>query len=249
MINMYDVNIPDEFFYQIVKCIGYPLLTINEEESDIEYTMQEIKQLAVAPAVIEYYKWFPIMVEQEEFINGEFSIDYPDEYTIGVLHVSDNTNLYKTSFMPTMNPFINAAYFYMNAPSKYGNSNYGTSNALMDERLARQSLVDLNKAFKVYHDKHNKKIIGFCNMNSRLYIQFAKYSPNFIDIPYIKIPEVIKLAQSYLLEGLGTLRKMQKTDLPNSFDADFMLDKAKEYKEDVVDNKWKKYSKTVVMKS
>lgn len=243
------INIDEQYFNEIITVIGYPVITVNDNESDIELSKKQIEELVLLPAIREYYNWFPYVVMEEQQISGGFEIDFPDDETIGVIQASLNTNIFgASSLYPTGNPIINAAYYtYNQAMSKYGPYDYNSKGALWQMRAEQQTTIEMMKAFRFNVDKHTRKVRGYSNMASRLLISWAKYSENFDDIPQIRIPEVIKFCQSKLLETIGNIRSMQNSESPNSFNYEQMLTRAKELKAESLDL-WKLKTKICVMK-
>jgi hypothetical protein len=243
------INISEQYFNEIITVLGYPLITINDNESDVELDKKQIIDLCLIPAIREYYNWFPYVIMDETQVSSTFEIPFPDNETIGVIQASLNTNIFgASSLYPTGNPILNAAYFtYNQSMNKYGPYDYQSKGALWMQRAEQQTTIEMQKTFRINVDKHTRVVRGFTNMSSKLLISWAKYSENFDDIPQMRIPEVIKFCQSKVLEVVGNIRSMQNSETPNSFNYEQMLNRAKELKAESFDI-WRLKSKICIMK-
>lgn len=255
-----NIIVQERYLKEILSEIGFPLIgytdlkefadNLNDiKEEDIK---SNIANLVIFPAMREFYKWFPLSYIVEYFSEGSFDIDFPDPYIFTVLDARLNTSGFGTR--DVTNPFVNnSVYRSMNTSSVYGGRMYGTNydydmkQARLYDRMERQSLIDMNAAFRIDVDEQNRNIRGYCNVMGKLVVTWGKYSENFSDIPLARIDEVIKLAKSNLLSFLGKIRGQQQSNLPNAFNYTLFLDNAETYRKEVLD-KWKSMTKVVLLR-
>ena len=242
--------IDDTFYHEIVSIIGYPVL----DSSVWEMTDDDIKDLYILPALRSYFFWFPVRSEVQYTLGeNDFQIDFPTatatRTVIGVLDTRLNTTRYRTGLV-TFNPLINAQNIAIS--SKYRRM-YGTRNdydmylTRIFSDWERQSTISMWKAFRVRVDFNQQQVFGYSNITGQLSIVWAWDSVDFGDVARNKINDVKKLAQAQILRGFGILRSQQASDVPSPFNYQTMLDMADKYEEDVM-NKWKRYSKPVIIR-
>ena len=94
----------------------------------------------------------------------------------------------------------------------------------------------------------DRAVKGYADSSSKLTIIWAKYSYNFdTDVIFERKEQVIKLAQSYLLEHLSdTLGLIENNDLPVDIDSDAIERKADKLKDAVMED-WKGVRKVIVI--
>ncbi|MBD3216577.1 MAG: hypothetical protein GF311_28440 [Candidatus Lokiarchaeota archaeon] len=240
------LQISDYYVGLILSEVGFPL--INRDE--YEFTEDDFRKYAISPAVVTYYKWFPVRLSSEYSVSGSFEINFPDDWVFGVSGSRLNTSLGGSTV--TGNPFADIKLitgvnsFYQNS---YGQPyDYGMRNARLTKYHANKSLVDSYKAFKVTVDYQNRKISGFTSTQGNLIIDWALMDDDFETIPLMIRDDVIKLAQSNVLRMLGQLRGQQADNLPVSFEYSNFIQRADELKEEVM-LRWKAMPKVVIMKS
>lgn len=257
----HNVIISDEYFNEILSSIGYPLADLtdlgefapqNGQPVSAQIVKSNIIDLVIFPAMRSYYKWFPIPYIQEFSVGEGFTIDFPDPEVFTVLDVRLNTAGFGAR--DTVNPFVNnSIYRAVNSTSSYGGAmwgtkyDYGMKQARIYDRMERASFIDMNKAVRFDVDDQNRTLKGYSNITGKIVITWGKMSENFGKIPYNRIDEVVQLSKANLLDHIGTVRGMQNSTLPNSFNYQLLLDKAKTLRTEVID-KWKNFTKVVIQK-
>jgi len=242
------ITIDSDTFNEIMLVTGYPIITT----SDLNLTEEQIKQLLIWPAMRIYFNFFPKRIENQYTVGtSTFSIDFPRATTFGVLDARLSTARF-SGLGVTNNPFINAQNIAVSGGRRIGK--YGTENnydfnlVRILERSERQSIIDSRKAFKVRVNETDRTLSGYSNITGKLAVIWADYSEDWDDIVFSKIEDVKKLAQANILEYFGTLRGQQNSDVPNSFNYDLFLDKARDLKDEVME-KFKAYSKVILLRT
>lgn len=240
---MTDITISDANLNEIMLAVGVPVLDV----SDFELSKDDIKTLCVLPAARQFYQFFPLKEETDNAIGTSFSIDFPDAETFGALDVRLNTSAYGASGA-TKNPFVDEVNFRPGYRGLYGTGyDYNTFQSDVYAKLERQTLINKNKAFRVQINESERKVTGYSNAVGTLTIIWAKYSNSFEDIPYNRFQEVIWLAQSNLLRALGMIRGQLDADTGAEFNYDMFIKRADELEEKVM-NKWKNFTKPVILR-
>jgi len=245
---MNELTISDYDYQRILTAVGYPVIT----EEDLGITADDIKNLLILSSLKNvFFKWFPVLDREQVSIGTSFSIDFPDEYTFGVTDirlVPPGSGTSKTS-----NPLINEAIIKVRSGghyNKWGSGNdYGYSQVYEMEKARAQSAISINKSLKKIVDYTNRKITGYSNIAGELSITWAKFSEDFDDVPHKFKEDVIKLAQSAVLRYFGMLRNQSVDNgIPSSLDGTEFLDRADTLEEEVM-NKFKNFSKVVLIRT
>lgn len=236
------LTISQNHYNEILTEPGYPIITPNL----LELTETQIKDLLIWPALREFWKWFPIVSEQQIQASSTFEVDFPNPETFGVVDVRLTTSAYRGSGV-TANPLINETNIKVSRGGRYGTrNNYEHAVAMYVERLERVSAVEYQKVFRVRI--LNRKVKGYTNTLGVISIIWADYSEDFNDVPFEHISEVIKLASANILRYLGMLRNQDTSDLPNEMNGDEFISRADDLEEEIIED-WKAHTKAVLIRS
>jgi hypothetical protein len=125
---------------------------------------------------------------------------------------------------------------------------YDYRQARLYDRAERQSLISTNSAFRLDIDYTNRVVTGFSNILGKLVITWGEFSEDFQKVPFYRLNEVIDLAKAYTLRHLGMIRSQQTSNLPNQFNPQVFLDRAKELQDKII-GKWQKFTKITIIKT
>ena len=245
------LTIPDEQFQKITTCLGWPIVQVE----DWGLTKDQLKDTFILHALKDiYYKWFPIINEQEYSVTSTFDIDFPDDDTFGII---DARLVWKRTAYDTSsgtNPFVYGQAINIKSSVSGRSANmwntgndYGYAQVYEAERSLAQSRIDSNRGIKKRIDYTNRKITGFTNIAGKLVVEWAKYSTNWSGVQHRFENDVISLSQSVILEYFGRLLNFGTGNLPTEMTGDDLIDKAESLSDEVM-NKWKSYSKVVLMR-
>jgi hypothetical protein len=245
---MSELTLPDDIYQRILTCMGYPIVS----EEDLGVTREQVEDLLILPALKNvYFKWFPKQEEDTYEISTTYDISFPDEWTWGVLDLRLNTTPYYST-IKTGNPLINEINIRDASSGGYrdmwnSGNDYGYSQVEYTERSLRQSIIDTYKAFKKSIDYQNRRVKGYTNTAGQLSIIWAKYSLDWNDVDFRQEEQVIKLAQSYILEFFGRLRDQEAGQNPADLDGGSLIDRAEALYEEVMES-WKNYPRAVILR-
>ncbi len=245
---MSTLTISDYDYQRILTAVGYPIIN----ESDLGVTEEFLKDHLILPALKEnFFKWFPITESDQYGIGTSFSIDFPDESTFGVTDV--RLVVQGRGAVRTGNPLINELNIKVKEGSYYNKwdtgNDYGYAEVFEMERARAQSTVSTNKSLRKHVDYQNRKVTGYSNITGDISITWAKHSNDFENIPFKFKEDVIKLAQSMILQYFGQLRNQTiDNGLPASLDGAEFIDRADELYQEVM-TKWRAYTKVVLLRN
>lgn len=240
--------IPDPIYARIMACMGFPIT--NEEDLGVEKDF--IVDTLIGPALLAYYKYFPIKQRQIFIVDMEFEIDYPDDSVIGITDCRINSNVLGGG-THVMNPLVNEMNITIASGAgnrgMFGTPNdYGYTQVRYGKALERQGVIENARTFQVVSDENARKIIGFTNIMGRLNVTWARMSYDWKDISFRRQEEVIQMAQVYVLEYFGGIRKQASSQLPVEMSGDDLLEKAEKLKEKITEI-WESFPKVVIIRS
>jgi hypothetical protein len=244
---MANLIIAQQDFDFIMSRMGYPFV----KETDLEIDFESIKDFCVMPAMLEYYKFFPMLTEALFTVSGSFAIPFPDETTYSATNIRLNTGRNGQSY--TANPLINSTFVRPSTSGTGGgvygkNLTYGLETVYHIERLEGQSSIDMYKAEKCIVDENIRQVVGFSNVSGKLQINWCKYSTDFNQIPFKRKKEVQDLASAFVLEYFGNLRLQgEMPELPVQFDGQMLIDRADKLKEKVI-TAWEEFPKICILR-
>lgn len=233
------VLIPDEELDVILRSVGVPFILYDE----LEFSRQQIKDLAIRPAFQEYFKWFPKRerytypiaynsVIEEQFPTGAYEI----------LHIAVNQGIARGQIRNPLLRYFDEVIWTANNPSVYASRSTGSPrtqvgdwSSMLMNRAERQALV--NYATRVHHHTEwrdgVKYLVAYSNKLGSLEVHYAFESLNWADTEFARRPELRKLCEAEILHTLGSLRSQVKTDIPGAMDYRDWVTRADTIRKDV----------------
>lgn len=243
------VTIENTWLSLIKKSIGYP---------DIDNLLlgdDEIKDLCIFPMLQKYFTKFPIQVEYSQSINGEQEIDFPDDFTFGVV----DARVVDVGLVGGVGGSFWDVLAYNNMSSNYISSKtagaYGVRgynpSGLMHQRDTQRQLYKSKQnqytTLKTRVDQVNKKLIAYSSITGTLNIVWAKYSNDFSSVDFEKREDVIKLCQSELMMHLANSSALlSDSSLDVTINTDYLESQATKLKEQV-EEKWENYVDIILL--
>ena len=244
------VQIQDSDYEEIMSCLGATFITPEE----LEYTRAQICNLAIKPALREFFKWCPAKTLEPTVVNVSRTvqeIDMPAEaYGVAGLSLQQNG---MNAMGDTTNPFayaweqsfyggggagINVGIGLMNTSVK-GVANNGILTSIQG-RAVNQAII--NYARRVHYegpyDRANgtKYIKLYSNTSGSFNIWWAKKSMNFDDVRYTQKENAIDLCKAKVMQLFGSLRRQTKADIPGMVDWSYLVTEGKELWDNTVKN-------------
>ena len=239
------ITVPEAKMKRILSPIGYPVVRLEDITGDLMTETDVIEQL-IYPAIQEYYEYTPIVDKQSYSFAYQFSVDFPDETTFGIV---SHKFLDGLEGGRTASPFMNSILYQVETSKRqYGTKNhYDMTSAIMMERAEHKAYSQSQQANKINLDKRNKKVSGYSNSGSRVEIAWAKWSDDWADIPFEDENDVIKLCQSNVLQFFGDLRNQETGSLPTELSGDDFVSRAEDLREAVIE-KWQNRTKGAIIR-
>ncbi|MGD9678151.1 MAG: hypothetical protein AB7V16_07280 [Vulcanibacillus sp.] len=255
MTTIENIQISERDLNEIKKAIGYP--TITNEFAHIA-TDEQIKEYSIAPALNEFYRWFPMSIPKEISTSGGSLIEVECEENV--------VGIYKQHFVPSTssfgnlnpmsqgmflaNPFASAnqvSYLSQNTRGFGTQFNYEFSQFAYQSRFLSESMEASNSGYYIDYDEYNNKLKVKSLISGVFYIELAAVDNDVGRIPFRLRPSFIKYAQSMLLENFAFILGMSESDLPSSLDVDALREKSDTLKEEVL-TYWRESSIGMIMR-
>lgn len=239
------VHIDDNSLNQVKKYVGFP--TIDKILLDDD----QIKEFAVQPALYEYFQKFPLERREQLQVLQDFSFDFPDD----VFGVVDARIVGKTQRGQGNSDFwqlvrFNSQFFrspnlrYIKPRYNYGGLQY----QYIDQHAVLNSLQNL-ETFKIYTNYPERKIEGYSNISTSLFIIWAVESYRFDDVKPTQKFNVIKLAAAYLMEYLVNIGSiMSDNEVTRYLNIDALKSRMEELRSEVLDV-WKEIPDIILFRA
>lgn len=247
-----NVIISDRYLNEIKKAIGYP--TINDEFSSMGIDETYIKEMVIAPAMEEYFTYFPKLEKAKVSVGGQSptSIDMPSNY-LGIIYsqlLGQNQTTNGLGSSPTsalydkigadiggVIPFGGLGQNIQAGNGLYGTGlNYGVNASLgMQMQMLNNGFTKKGFGFRVQPNFDTNKIDIYSTKQGVVEVWIGLYSSDFntaIEMKYR--PYMIKFCQGKLLENIAEILKFETSDLPSSFDQGTIDDRASDLIEEAV---------------
>lgn len=238
------MTISDSDYQEILSELGVPVVS----QDVLEFTREHIEDVFIFPAMREYFSWFPLKLVQSVKVTGDFTLDFPDDFTYGVIDARISTGGVGGS---SGSPFLNEIMIKQRSSSGglYGTPyDYGTNESYYMERSLKQAQMNTQRVKRLDVDEGNKTVTGYSNIAGELIITWAKYSDDFATIPFRRKTEVINLAKANVLRGFAMLRGQFSSDINVDFNADVFSRRADELYDKTM-NKWKRMTKVAISRN
>lgn len=234
------VIISEDDYQRCISVLGAPF--ISEEELD--YSREEITDLAIKPALEEYFHWLPPTKTTTVSVgSGEVEVDMPsDTYTVINIQLqqSGTGGNYTSPMFYAMEQALYGGYSYGGVKRPYNVSSMGMRDSSsiignMQNRALQQALVNYSR--RVHYEGPYRRaddsqyIKVYSNVSGNLDILWARKSLDFNDVAYAQRTRVFEYAQACIKELFANLRRQSKSDLPGQIDYNTWLSEAKETKE------------------
>lgn len=243
------VQIAESDYNEIMSCLGATFI----QEEELEYSRTEICNLAIRPALREFFKWCPaVMPPTVETVSRQVQeIDMPSE-AYGVSGISLQQNG-MNAMGDTTSPFayaweqsyyggggsnINIGLGLMNTSIK-GVATNGITNTLQNRALA-QAMINYSR--RVHYEGPYERADGtryiklYSNTQGTFNIWWAKKSLNFDDVRYTQKENAIALCQAKVMQLFGNLRRQIKSDVPGMVDWSYLVSEGKTLWDETVKN-------------
>lgn len=221
-------NIPiisQQDLFEIKKVLAFPAVP------SVLLSDEEIKLFCVREGLHRYFTKFPIRESEEMEIYRTLEVDFPDQWTYGVIEARIVDKLVSGSGRGgSFWDLVKYRGIWGNQATRFGGA-FGTRynfNNIADTYFSRKLVWDTlsNESTLSYEvDYTNKKLIVYSSIDAKLLITWAKESINFNDVNYVYKYDVIELCQAKLLRHLAdtgsivsdsTLEKNVNSDALNS---------------------------------
>jgi hypothetical protein len=208
-----NIAVADEWYNLIVKVIGYP------DVDRVLLSREQVIALCLWPAMQHYFHKFPKKDREQVEIgtNATLEIDFPDQWTYGVLDVrvvgkGSQTGGSGGGFWDLV--FYNKYSGYSAYGTGYGgvggysNQGMGGYNPGFTRQISYEYKHQLDtianrttSKYRVIHE--DRKLAVYSSISSEVAITWAKFSADFEDVKYARRMDVIQLAQAELLDHLA----------------------------------------------
>jgi hypothetical protein len=241
------LTIADSIYNRIMASVGFPI--VNED--DLGVNKDFVKETLILPAMMYYYKFFPIRSKVIYSVDMSWEVPFPDSNTIGVLSCRMNSNVLGGG-THVQNPLINEQNITIatsgGSRGMWGTQNdYGMTAARTMRSNERQGIIENARTFRYQTNENTRVVEGFTNIFGRLEIEWAKMSENFADISFRRQEEVIMLAKAYVCEYFGGLRKQATSSLPTEMTGDDLIEQADKWREKV-ETLWQEFTKVAIQR-
>lgn len=242
--NTGSVVISDEDYRRCLSCLGYPFV----QEEELEYTREEITELAIKPALEEYFHWLPpLMVTTEDVQTDGQEIDMPSE-------AYNCVGLSLQQFGGSVNGNILSPLFYGMEQSLYGGFNYtnlsgsyygsaapktasNTLSSILGNRASAQAIINYTRRVHYegpYKRSDNSQYVRvYSNTMGTFNVWWAKKSLDFNDVRYEDRRYVFDYIEANVKELFGYLRRQAQSEVPGRIDYGKWIEEAKDKKSSI----------------
>ena len=253
------VYISDDDYDLCLQSIGYPFITQDE----LEYSREQILNLAIKPAMEEYFKWFPKVeitthpmaagsVQEVPFPKDAYDIVHFDVQQGGASIGSGaimNTlwRSFEDGFYGNMSIGTVTGSFFGNKAPKTNTNSVGT---YLNSRAAMQGITNYNTRtdFRKFtkKDEHGNVTnwVAFYSTKSGVgEVHWAIRTYNFDDVEFAQRQNLIDYCSANVKLLFANLRKQVKTDIPGTYDYSTWITEANDTKKSIKEE-WKSIIKS-----
>lgn len=238
------VLIKDSDYRIIMSCLGGPF--IRDEE--LEYTREEVSELAIRPALETMFKWCPKTRADTYSVTTDVqNIAMPSD-AYGVVGLS--LQQYGAANAIVNNPILwtmtVAPYLTGGMTGSFMKGGSDRAGELLGRNAANQGLINYKRRVHYegpYVDRDgsitgtpdDKYIRVYSNTHGTFNIWWAIHTLNFDDIEFAQRDNAFKLCQAKVKQLFGNLRRQTKTDIPGQVDYEYLVKEGVEEEKEVVE--------------
>lgn len=250
------VSIPEKDYALCLRDIGYPFIT----EDELEYTREQINDLAIKPALDEYFKWFP-KVRIETCTLGSSAIKKlpfpPDAYDIVHFDVQQaGSNVTSGEAQNTLWRGIQESFYGIMSTSNMTGTYYGgfgqahtnlsLPGSFLTQRATTQGMLNYTTRtdFQKYQEEDGTWWVKFYSTKGGVAeVHWALQSYTFEDVEFAQRNNLLKLCTAYVKRLFGNLRRQVNTNIPGVYDYNKWVEEANAA-EDTVIKEWQSIVKS-----
>lgn len=245
------LQISDKDFSIILSTLGYPAVPLEL----LEFDESTIKDTFIQEALDYYFSRFPLRDTVSQRTTAEFSIDFPDEDTFGILDARVNRRAYGATTR-SLSAFQNELLYKSGSsriqpeslsPNSFRGLAPTEAMTRVTERQVTASNIALRGSQRINVLVEDRKVSGYVNTDGELLISWAKTSSNFDKVPNKDRQYVLWYAQSIVLKRFAMLRDQANTNQGVDFNTGPMHTESDNLKRDVMD-KWAKRRAVVIIR-
>lgn len=230
-------------------------VTLPSEVVNQLITEEDIKIHAIRPALEEYFRWFPLKIEETYELSGLVNIPFP-EFTDKVVFGSVDARV--QNYMPVtggsnseLSRIVMLSQFQSNKNRKgaYGTKqDFGGQNrANYYGRAVQSAQLSQIQNTKLRVNLDERALKGTVNGSSMVSVKWACWCLDFSKISFERKEQVINLAQSYLLSVAGmSANLIQDSKATTKINSEGIMAQAKEMKDSIL-KEWSEVAKPVVI--
>ena len=229
------LNISDDELNMILIEAGVPFISLEE----LEYSRDNIINYMIWPAVMEYYKYFPITsIGSYPLADSNFNIPIPAEPIFTVVHaqvvpgypISTATGnpilRYFDESLMAISPRGAFSTPNLNSSRRQGFVDTQSYSTFVLEKAARQGIINYGTRRRVAVRIQAGFVKGYTTQRGVLELTWGAYSHDWTDTLLTRRVEIRDLAKANVLRNFAMLRMQAKSDLPGVIDYTGFLSRA-----------------------
>jgi len=248
-----NIFISDNSLNQIKKGFGYPLL---KSESEFLISEEDLKTYVIAPAMEEWFRYFPILQDEAFSISGgsTLSVDMPENF-FGIVDVKFIQQTSSNAGGVSLNPFITQSNIVRSGSSvgggrgMYGTPfDYGYSSIQYDRRYVYSMQINKNKVWRYTPNYQENTVELYSSVTGNMDILWGLYSNDFDNMaPPHKRQELINYCRAVFKYDIGNIIGLQDSELPSTIDFDTLRTQGEDEIERLR-NKWAEETQFALMR-
>jgi len=225
-----NIIISDNSLKLIKLGFGYPVI---DSEASYLFTDDQIKELIIAPALEEFFTFFPIRVtETKRTAPGtSVTVSFPENF-IGLTHYSfvPYASSSSLSVTPTGNPFYTQSLVssFGAGYGKFGTPfNFGYDLNRYQRKAYYDSLDNANRVWFAEPDYENEELKLYASTAGTFNIVWGLYNNDFDSAcPLRKRQELISFTRAKYKRQIGDIIGLGNSGLPTEMDFQKLIDDA-----------------------
>jgi hypothetical protein len=229
------ITIDQNYINEIKSALGYPLVEGFEWENNSS-TEDYIKNYVLSRVFRTYFTYFPIRIETNHSVSGQFEIDYPADPMVKRV-LRHFFNFKNWSMLQNISPFM-LQTMVIGRGTYSGGYDMSRMQQSMSDMTTYESLVDFTRALQIDDRPQERKVYGLLSTPGDITLQWLKVSEDFNDIIYSHVDNAIKLAKGFLMQDAARIRSQVTVNSKATLESSVIKADGDRYVEEV-ENEWK----------